>query len=297
MAPGANAIGTLIAEGVRVLDSQCGDPMLEAEILLGHVTGKSRTHFRGFPEAEVSPTEALLYRTLLERRRSGQPIAYLIGAREFWSLSFEVNPDVLIPRPETELLVEMALDWIRPLSTPRLLDLGTGSGAIPISIAKERPDAEITAVDLCPHALALAQKNAHRLETPGIRFLLGDWLQALPKAERFDLIVSNPPYIPDQDPHLSRGDLRYEPRSALASGPDGLDAIRTIAREARGFIKPQGGLALEHGFDQSPTIRNILFDLGYHAIETHKDLQGHPRVTVARYAQGAIDRSAHEPHP
>ena len=279
-----NAFEALIEEGIQLLDGQSDQPKLEAETLLGHVTGRSRTHFRAFAETEVTAPEALLYRELIEQRRSGQPIAYLIGAREFWSLSFEVTPDVLIPRPETELLVEIALDWVRPLSAPRLLDLGTGSGAIPISIAKERPDANLTAVDLCPRALALAQKNAKRLGAAGIHFLVGDWLEALTSAEPFDLIVSNPPYIPDQDAHLTRGDLRYEPRSALASGPDGLNAIRTIARDARAFIKPGGGLALEHGFDQAPAIRDILGDLGYHAIETREDLQRHPRVTMARYA-------------
>jgi release factor glutamine methyltransferase len=280
----ANAIKALIEEGVRLLSAQSEQPKLEAEILLSHVTGKSRTHFRAFAESEVTAAEALLYRRLIEQRQSGQPIAYLTGTREFWSLNFEVTSDVLIPRPETELLVEIALEWIRILPKPRVLDLGTGSGAIPISIAKERPDAELTAVELSPNALALAKNNAIRLGAPRIRFLLGDWLQALPSAEPFDLIVSNPPYISDQDGHLESGDLRYEPRSALASGPEGLDAIRTIAREARAFIRPGGGLALEHGFQQAPAIHAILADQGYHSIETRTDLQRHPRVTMARYA-------------
>ena len=284
MASEANAIGSLIAEGIRILGSPSEQAAHEAEILLSHVSRKNRTYFRAFPEAEVAANEAHLYRTLIEQRRSGQPIAYLTGTREFWSLNFEVTPDVLIPRPETELLVEVALEWVRPLSKPRLLDLGTGSGAIPISIAKERADADLTAVDVSPQALALAQKNAKQLGTPRIRFLIGDWFKALPCAEQFDLIVSNPPYIPDQDAHLLRGDLRFEPLLALASGADGLNAIRTIAREALAFIKPGGGLAFEHGFDQAPAIRDILFDLGYHSIETREDLQRHPRVTMARYA-------------
>ena len=279
----ANAIKALIEEGVRLLSETSEQPKLEAEILLSHVTGKSRTHFRAFAEAEVSAAEALRYQDLVEQRQSGQPMAYLTGTREFWSLNFEVTSDVLIPRPETELLVEIALEWVRSLPKPRLLDLGTGSGAIPVSIAKERPDANLTAVDVSPKALALAQKNAHRLGAPGIRFLLGDWLAALPSAEPFDLIVSNPPYISEQDGHLACGDLRFEPRSALASGPEGLDAIRTIVREARAFIKPGGGLALEHGFEQAPVIRAILADQGYHSIETRTDLQRHPRVTMARY--------------
>lgn len=279
----AEAIAALIAEGTQRLEDQSEHPSLEAEVLLSHVTGKSRTYFRAFAETEVPESEARLFRSLIEQRRSGHPIAYLTGEREFWSLRFEVSPDVLIPRPETELLVELALEWIRTLSTPKVLDLGTGSGAIPISIAKERPDAHLTAIDLSANALTLAQKNAIRLGAPHIRFLLGDWLNALPDAFQFDLIVSNPPYIPDQDTHLSSGDLRYEPPSALASGPDGLDAIRTIAREARRFIKPGGGLVLEHGFDQAPAVQKILAGLGYRAIETRKDLQRHPRVTMARY--------------
>ena len=279
----ANAIKALIEEGVRLLSEQSEQPRLEAEILLSHVTGKSRTHFRAFAEAEVSAAEALRFQGLIEQRKSGQPMAYLTGTREFWSLDFEVTADVLIPRPETELLVEIALEWVRLLPQPRLLDLGTGSGVIPISIAKERRDANLTAVDVSPKALALAQKNAHRLGAPGIRFLLGDWLEALPGEEQFDLIVSNPPYISDQDGHLACGDLRYEPRSALASGPEGLDAIRTIVREARTFIRADGGLALEHGFEQAPAIQAILADHGYHSIETRTDLQRHPRVTMARY--------------
>lgn len=277
------AIATLIAEGVRRLKGQSEQPSLEAEILLSHVTGKSRSHFRAFAETALTESQTHRFLSLIEQRRSGHPIAYLTGFREFWSLDFEVTPDVLIPRPETEHLVEIALEWIRPLWAPDLLDLGTGSGAIPISIAKERSDAHLTAVDFCPKALALAQKNADRLGTPQIRFLLGDWLKALPNAARFDLIVSNPPYIPDQDAHLRSGDLRYEPQSALASGPDGLDAIRTIARDARAFIKPGGGIALEHGFDQAPAIQGILGGLGYGTIETREDLQRHPRVTMARY--------------
>lgn len=281
----AATIAALIAEGARRLDGHSEQPFLEAEILLSHVTGKNRTHFRAFAEAEVPAAEALAYRSLIEQRHSGLPIAYLTGVREFWSLAFEVTPDVLIPRPETELLVEIALDWIEALSAPDLLDLGTGSGAIAISIAKERPDARLSAVDLCTHALALAKRNAARLGAPQIRFLCGDWLLALPEGERFDLIVSNPPYIPDQDTHLTAGDLRFEPRSALASGPDGLDAIRTIAREACTRLKTGGGIALEHGFDQAPAIQTILSTLGYEAIETREDLQRHPRVTMARYSQ------------
>ncbi len=277
------SIATLIAEGAQRLDGHSEQPALEAEILLSHVTGKSRTHFRAFAETEVAAPETLTYRSLVEQRRSGQPIAYLTGVREFWSLPFAVTPDVLIPRPETELLVEIALAWIRTLSAPDLLDLGTGSGAIPISIAKERPDAHLTAVDLCPKALAVAQKNAVQLGTPKIRFLIGNWLNAIPEAAQFDLIVSNPPYIADEDTHLYSGDLRYEPRSALTSGPDGLDAIRTIAQAARAHIKPGGGIVLEHGFDQAAAVREILAHLGYDAIETREDLQRHPRITMARY--------------
>lgn len=279
----AESIADLLAEGARRLEGQSEQRSLEAEVLLSHVTGKKRTHFRAFSEAAVTEPEALHFRSLIEQRRSGHPIAYLTGEREFWSLRFEISPDVLIPRPETELLVEIALERIRKLSAPHVLDLGTGSGIIPISIAKERPDARLTAIDLSVKALTLAQKNAMRLGTPDICFLLGDWLHALPDDSQFDLIVSNPPYIPDQDAHLSCGDLRYEPASALASGPDGLDAIRTIAQEARSFIKPGGGLLLEHGFDQAPAVQRTLAAMGYKAIETREDLQRHPRVTMARY--------------
>ncbi len=279
----AAAIAALLSEGAQRLAENSEQPALEAEILLSHVTGKSRTHFRAFAESEVPEVETLQFRSLINQRRSGHPIAYLTGVREFWSLAFEVNPDVLIPRPETELLVEVALEWVRSLETPDILDLGTGSGAIPISIASERHDAHLTAIDVSVAALTIAQKNAARLGTPNVQFLQGDWLKALPAEARFDLIVSNPPYIPDHDAHLTRGDLRFEPRSALAAGQDGLDDIRTIAQEARAFIKLGGGLALEHGFDQAPAIQEILVALGYHTIQMRQDLQRHPRVTMARY--------------
>lgn len=276
-------ISALLAEGAQSLAHQVEDPGLEAEILLGFVLNKGRTHFRAFPDSPVPILASRAFRDLVQKRNQGMPIAYLTGYREFWSMDFEVSPSVLIPRPETELLVEISLEWIRTRHQPRVLDLGTGSGAIAISLATERPDAEITAIDASSLALALARKNAHRLNCHNVEFIESDWLQSLEKTRRFDLIVSNPPYIPEKDPHLSRGDLRFEPLSALASGPDGLDDIRRITSEAVGFLAPDGSLAFEHGFDQADAVQKILAEAGYTEIQTHMDLQRHPRVTMARY--------------
>jgi len=257
-------------------------PRLDAEVLLSLATGKTRTHFRAWPEKNLSEAERQGFQSLLSQRLQGRPVAHITGSREFWSRDFQVTADTLIPRPETELLVELALERIPQGQPASLLDLGTGSGAIAVTLALERPEATVSALDSSPAALDIAKANAARLGAKNIRFLLSDWFAALPSCESFDLIVSNPPYIAEDDPHLAQGDVRFEPLSALASGPDGLADIRRIILEAPGRLKPGGWLLLEHGYDQAEAVRALLCAAGLDDVESFQDLQGHGRVSGGR---------------
>jgi len=271
-----------LSQATEGLAAISGSPRLDAEILLAHITGKNRSHFRAWPEKELAPEEAAEFWRLVGQRREGVPIAYLIGLREFWSREFEVSPEVLIPRPETELLVEQALTIIPPDRAARILDLGVGSGAIAITLALERPLAEVSALDLSPAALAVAQRNAARHRAGDVRFLHSDWFGALPHDKCFDVIVSNPPYIAETDPHLSRGDVRFEPALALSSGADGLNDIRRIVRQAPAHLVSGGWLLIEHGYDQAEAVRGLLQQTGFEAVASHADLQGHRRVSGGR---------------
>lgn len=255
---------------------------LEASMLLGHAVGKNRAWLLAHDQDLLEASQAASFQTLLTRRLSGEPVAYILCEREFYGLPLQVTPAVLIPRQDTELLVELALAFIPDRANYSILDLGTGSGAIAIAIAKHRPGARITAVDQSATALAVAQNNAKRLAIANIRFLQGNWFAALAGDEQFDLIVSNPPYIAENDPHLAQGDLRYEPTSALASGPDGLDAIRAIASKAQNYLKPGGVLLLEHGFEQAHACQQILQLNVFEGIQNHKDLAGLDRATSAK---------------
>lgn len=266
-----------------MLAGRSDSPQLDAEVLLSVITGDDRSRFRAFTERRLSAGEAQDFFDLLRQRVAGRPIAYLTGSREFWSLAFEVSDAVLIPRPETETLVEKALTALSNQPRPKILDLGTGSGAVAITLALERPDARLVATDQSLKALDLASKNAERHGVAArIRFLQGDWFGALPDPEPFDAIVSNPPYLSDQDPHLQRGDLRFEPRTALAAGPSGLRELDRIIEDAPGRLNPNGILLLEHGFDQGERVRQRLAAEGFQAICTHRDLAGHPRVTLGQ---------------
>ena len=256
---------------------------LEAEVLLAHVMKKNRAWLYANPDAIVGARATERFNGLLERRAAGEPVAYLAGEREFWSLPLSVTPDVLIPRPETELLVETALRLLPRGSTRRVADLGTGSGAIAIALATERLDCEIHATEISPAALAVARENAERLVPGRIAFHEGSWLEPLKGC--FDVVVSNPPYVDGNDPHLDTGDCTFEPRSALCPGPDGLSDIRRIAGDALDYLSPGGWLAFEHGFDQGPDTRSLLGGLGYVQIETVFDLEGRERVTLG--ARGA----------
>lgn len=250
---------------------------LEASILLAHVLGKPRTWLFAHPEEGLTAEQAVQFAALISRRVGGEPVAYLTGHREFWSLPLRITPDTLIPRPETELVTERAIALVGN-GEALVADLGTGSGAIAASLARERPRWTIIATDVSPAALGVARDNFVRLGLTNVETRQGDWYDALP-GERFDLIASNPPYIRSDDPHLHRGDPRHEPRKALASGPDGLDALRRIIGEAPRHLAHQGWLIVEHGWDQGAAVRALFHAAGFGMVRTHSDLAGHERVT------------------
>jgi release factor glutamine methyltransferase len=254
---------------------------LEAQILLCSALGQPRSHLVSHDRDALLPEQAAAFAALIERRLKGEPIAYILGEREFYSLRFKTTPAVLIPRPETELLVELALERIPPDQPCRVLDLGTGSGAVAIALAFHRPLAEVLAVDQSPAALEIARKNAQTLGACNLRFAQGNWYGAL-AGEKFDIIVSNPPYIATADPHLAQGDVRFEPVSALAAGADGLDDIRLIIKDAPAHLNPSGWLLFEHGYDQAEACRKLLTLAGFTQVLTSDDLAGIPRVTYGQ---------------
>ena len=254
-------------------------PRLDTEVLVMHVTGLTRAQLITRAEQVLSADQEQNLNSLLARRAQGEPIAYLTGQREFWSMALRVTPDVLIPRPETELLVEQALARIPQDTEWTIADLGTGSGAIALAIAKERPRCHVVATDTSERALAVARANAMRLGIRNIEFRQGEWFAPL-GGRQFDIIVSNPPYVAANDPHLGEGDVRFEPRAALVSGRDGLDAIRTIATSAGAHLKPGGWLLLEHGYDQSGVIAQLLKSAGYGQTALYRDLAGQPRISA-----------------
>lgn len=254
---------------------------LDAELLLAQVLGKSRSYLRAWPENRLSETQAQQFSALIERRAAGEPMAHILGRREFWSLDLEVTPDTLIPRPETELLVELALARIPADADWDIADLGTGTGAIALAVAHERPRCRITASDASVDALSVAGRNARTLGLDNVRFRHGAWYQ--PFAEQcFDVILSNPPYIRADDPHLQKGDARFDPRAALVAGQDGLDDLRQVIAGAPELLHPGGWLLVEHGYDQGAAVAALFAQAGFAAIETVRDLDGQPRVTLGR---------------
>lgn len=249
----------------------------ELEILLGHCLDRSRTWLYAWPDAAVSEEQAAHFGQLLAERRRGTPVAYLTGRREFWSLDLQVDPQTLIPRPETETLVEWALALPLP-DNAEVLDLGTGSGAIALALASERPGWRVCGVDASAGALRVARANSGRLGLHRVSFLASDWYAAL-EGRRFDLLVSNPPYIDPDDPHLARGDLRFEPRAALVASGSGLDDLSRLAAGAPQHLRPGGWLLLEHGCGQGMAVRALLSGAGLQGVETRRDLAGRERVS------------------
>ena len=277
----ASTIDQIIRQATQQLAAVSPSPRLDAEVLLMHVTGLTRTALITHAQEPLLPEHDERLHMLLTRRARGEPIAYLTGRREFWSLDLCVTPDVLIPRPETELLVEQTLAHIPEDAEWTVADLGTGSGAIALAIATERPHCRLIATDSSAAALAVARANATRLGIAKVEFWHGEWLKPL-AGMRFDVIVSNPPYVRANDPHLTQGDVRFEPESALIAGADGLDAIRRIAVDALSCLRPGGWLLLEHGYDQAKAVRALLEIHGYDAVASCRDTAGHERVTAGR---------------
>lgn len=255
-------------------------PRLDAELLLAMVLKVSRGYCYTHPEQALTAEQQLHYQELIQRRLGGEPIAYIIGKQAFWNHDFIVTPATIIPRPETELLVQLLLAELPTESELQIADLGTGSGAIALTLAKERPHWHLTATDFCEEALAVAKLNAQKLQVNNVQFSQGSWCLALPQ-QTYHAIVANPPYIAADDPHLTWGDVRFEPQTALVSGPDGLSAMREIITNAGDYLHNGGHLLLEHGFDQGQAVRDLLQSCGFTRVQTERDLAGHERVTSA----------------
>ncbi len=275
-------IQATLAEATTRLETLSDSALLDAEVLLCQVLDKPRSHLRAWPEKQLNVAAESQFWKLLEQRQQGVPIAYLTGKKEFWSRDFNVSPDVLIPRPDTELLIELCLKLLENQQNSRLIDLGTGSGIIAITLAAERPEIEIVATDLSDKALDIAKANAKIHKVNNIRFKKSSWFNEITQNE-FDLVISNPPYIASNDVHLTQGDLRFEPDSALISENQGLQDIQTIIKQARQHLKSAGRLLIEHGFDQALAVQELFAIFLYQKIKTHTDLAGNPRVTTGQW--------------
>ncbi|MFA0558406.1 peptide chain release factor N(5)-glutamine methyltransferase [Vibrio sp. 10N.222.55.A1] len=269
---------------VKLQEGDNTSPSIDAAVLLCHALDKPRSYLLTWPEKHLTSEQESEFNALLKRRLTGEPVAYIIGEREFWSLPLKVSPSTLIPRPDTERLVEVALDKTFG-KQGAILDLGTGTGAIALALASEMPNRQVTGIDLRPEAQQLATENAQRLNITNATFLHGSWFEPLSSegVVKFSLIVSNPPYIEKNDSHLSQGDVRFEPITALVAEEKGLADIRYISENARGFLENEGWLAFEHGYDQGLAVREIMQQLGYLDVVTEKDYGGNDRVTLGRY--------------
>lgn len=276
------SIADILREDVRKISNllvfDLTTSRIEVQCLLQHVLSVQRAYLLAHPEHILSEAQQDAFDALLQRRLRGEPIAHLLGEREFFGLNLKVTPATLIPRPDTELIVELALNRISQTQPCRVLDMGTGSGAIALAIAKHKLNAEVVAVDASQDALAVAIENAQRLDISNVSFIQSNWFSAL-NGQCFDLIVSNPPYIASDDIHLSQGDLRFEPLSALASGMDGLDDIRRIISSAPQYLTSNSWLLLEHGYDQAASVRDLLTQRGFVSVFSEKDIAGIERVT------------------
>ncbi len=274
-------IKTLLAHAANTLTNHSDSPLLDAEVLLGFMLGKPRTYLRAWCDNTLTEQQQAAFEALITQRQQGTPIAYLTGTREFWSRDFRVTSDVLIPRPDTELLIELSLELIPKNQAVKLIDLGTGSGIIAVTLAAERPKAQVTAVDASLAALAVAQHNALHHQLTNIEFYQSDWFSNVPES-LFDLVISNPPYIDPDDEHLQQGDVRFEPQSALIAENQGLSDIQIITDKARSYLTPQGHLLIEHGYNQAPQVQAIFNTLAYDKVQSYRDLSGQPRVTYGQ---------------
>ena len=283
-------ISQALSEARHRLQATSPSPAVDASILLCHVLGCSPSHLIAWPDNQLSPHQVTQFNEILQQRVEGKPVAYITGEREFWSLSLKVTSDVLIPRPETETLVEFVLEKFSSSPALTVADLGTGSGAIACALAVERPAWNIIATDISTEALDIARHNAlaHKLEN--IRFVHGQWLEPLTDLD-FDLIISNPPYIAIEDPHLAQGDVRFEPEAALASGEQGMDAITHLTRQAVQRLKAGGWLIVEHGYDQQQLVYDCYRQGGFEDILQLTDLAGQPRVTAGRHGKSRHAKS------
>ncbi len=271
------SIGTLLASANLPGDS----PRLDAELLLAHCLEQTRAHLYAWPERIVSDTAVVRYQAMLQARREGCPVAYLLGEKEFWSLALSVDERALIPRPDTEVLVNWALQLDLPVDA-QVADWGTGSGAIALALASERPAWQLMATDVSAAALSLAEENCQRLQLVNVDFKLSDWGVNL-EGLRLDMIVSNPPYIAETDTHLAAAEVQHEPRSALVSGADGLDALRCIVACAPALLVDNGYLLLEHGWEQGAAVRQLLHSAGFNEVETRTDIEGRDRISGGRW--------------
>ncbi|HAS63677.1 MAG TPA: peptide chain release factor N(5)-glutamine methyltransferase [Vibrio sp.] len=281
----ANSVENTLKRATQQLQETGSDsPSLDAAVLLCHALDKPRSFLMTWPEKELSQQELAPFEALLSRRLTGEPVAYIVGEREFWSLPLNVSPTTLIPRPDTERLVELALD--KALMTQGdILDLGTGTGAIALALASELPNRNVVGIDLMPDAQQLATTNATKLKIQNVNFWAGSWFEPLEIGTQFAVIVSNPPYIEENDPHLAQGDVRFEPLSALVAAEDGLADIRHIADNARHYLLDNGWLLFEHGYEQGLAVRTIFNQLGYQEVDTFQDYGHNDRVTLGRYVK------------
>jgi release factor glutamine methyltransferase len=279
---GTSRLGGAAIRGSNAADAGAASPHLDAELLLAHALNMSRTQLKTHPEATPSAESATAYANLVDRRAAGEPVAYILGYRDFWTLRLNVSPAVLIPRPETELLVERTLALGGSKEPASVADLGTGSGAIALALASERPAWSITATDISEAALLAARANAQTLGLNGVEFVLGGWFEPL-AGRQFDFIVSNPPYVDSEDPALQHPALKREPALALTPGPNGMASLSAIIHSAPAYLKRRGWLLLEHGSDQGAAIARELVGRGFAHVRSHPDLAGHPRITEAQW--------------
>ena len=277
-----NTIISILEDAIKQLQVVSGSSRLDSELLLCHVLKKDRSYLRAWPEYELTPQQVESFQELLKQRLQGEPVAHILGERGFWSLDLKVTADTLIPRPDTERLVELALDIIPENAKWNILDLGTGTGAIALSLAKEKPGCHIFATDKSKAALDIAKENAQRNQIANITFIQSDWFENLDNEAigKFEMIVSNPPYIKENDPHLKLGDVRFDPPSALTSGADGLDDIRVISQKSTAYLKEHSVILIEHGYDQAESVCDLLEAANFTQVADFNDYNDNPRIAI-----------------